>query len=106
MRNRAPVIRSTVLETFALEGAHSDAQTGIGHGHIANHPGVAKAENEFVSDQRPNDTVQTAIMRGWALFWSEGPGGGHYDNMIGAFTEVGCGVHLAAGRYTIVQDFQ
>jgi hypothetical protein len=48
--------------------------------------------------------------------WAEGPGGGHYENMIGDYASLGCGVFIAThpglrpgaqdgDEITVVQDF-
>ena len=35
----------------------------------------------------------------------EGPGGGHYENMMGNYASLGCGVYIQGDGITIVQDF-
>jgi hypothetical protein len=38
--------------------------------------------------------------------WAEGPGGGHYDNMIHGHTEMACGIAVINGEVTVTQDFR
>ncbi len=40
-----------------------------------------------------------------AAFYSEGPGGGHYDNMMGPYAKLGCGIYQSGVKVTIIQDF-
>ena len=40
------------------------------------------------------------------MMWAEGRGGGHYDNLAGGYTQVGCGVFVQADRVTVVQAFR
>ncbi len=46
------------------------------------------------------------MVQGLAGMWAEGPGGGHYENMRGPYTEVGCGVFVNGVDITVVQDFR
>jgi hypothetical protein len=41
-----------------------------------------------------------------AAFWAEGPGGGHYENMRGRYSVVGCGVAIDGAAITMVQHFR
>jgi hypothetical protein len=45
------------------------------------------------------------IQQGLAMMWAEGPGGGHYENMRGSYTQLGCGVFVNGNEITVVQDF-
>jgi hypothetical protein len=38
-------------------------------------------------------------------FYDEGPGGGHYENVMGEYQTLDCAVHVAGKGVTIVQDF-
>ena len=50
--------------------------------------------------------VEPTIRQGLADMWAEGPGGGHYENMRGEYTELGCGIYIEDGSITVVQDFR
>ena len=103
---RAPLTRSSALEAYAAVGAREDGLTGQpAHQHFkrTNGGGVARAENEMWGSNLP---VHTLLVRGLANMWAEGPGGGHYENMRGPYTELGCGVFVSGVEITIVQDFR
>ena len=63
------------------------------------------AENEALLWSQ-SGTIQDTIQQAIALFHAEGPGGGHYQNLEGPYTQVGCGVYIATGNITLVQDFR
>lgn len=107
----APLARSSALETYAAAGAASDSQTNQPHGHFMATAGggVAFAENEIPGWPLSSYmTVTNVIDRGTLLMWNEGPGGGHYENLVNrSFTQVGCGIHTTAtGAVWLTQDFR
>ena len=51
-------------------------------------------------------SVRQVIGQAIATFWSEGPGGGHYENLTGPFGELGRGVAVGGSAITIVQVFR
>jgi uncharacterized protein YkwD len=106
MRSKAPVTRSTALETFAHDAAVSDAASNIPHNYYRSHATGISAENQFIAGRQSNDTIRSTIQFALAVFWGEGPGGGHYENMIGPYTQVGCGFAIEANRILISQDFR
>ncbi|MCW5801462.1 MAG: hypothetical protein KIT31_03680 [Deltaproteobacteria bacterium] len=106
---RPAVARSAQLEDFAGEGAQVD-HGGSPHDHFRDTSGggIAFAENECphwdVQRQAGgdlNELVRACI----AAFVSEGPGGGHYDNLMGNYGSLGCGIFQAGSSVTIVQDY-
>ncbi len=103
------VRRSADLERCALTAARADHASGRPHGHFVDTKGcgIAFAENEI--PRWPVDyagsTTQT-IRKGLADMWAEGPGGGHFENMRGKYTELGCGIHVEGGAITVVQNFR
>ena len=107
MIGRAPLERATELEAFADEGAEEDTRTGWPHGHFSSNTGSgAWAENEIPSWPGDEGSVRDVIDEGTEMMWNEGPGGGHYENIIGDFTGVACGIYFGGGVVTIVQDFR
>ena len=46
------------------------------------------------------------VQQGLAGMWAEGPGGGHYENIKGPYTQAGCGVSVQKGEATVVQAFR
>ena len=107
---RPPLQRSADLETFAAEGAASDARTRKPHQHFGRvpYPRPFSEMGENVIPWWPvkqYGSVREVIRAGTSGMWDEGPGGGHYENLVGSFTQIGCGIHVAGGEVTIVQDF-
>jgi hypothetical protein len=107
---RAPVARSQAIEAYATEGAQEDHQAQSPHGHFqrTGGGGVSHAENACPGwlGWSVQGSVQATIANCLAAFFSEGPGGGHYENMIGAHGTVGCGWYIDANQsITIIQDF-
>ena len=41
-----------------------------------------------------------------AAFVSEGPSGGHFQNLMGGFSQLGCGVFIDKINIAVVQDFR
>jgi hypothetical protein len=79
----------------------------VGHQHFrsTNGGGIASAENE-VPWWTSYNSVHGVVQQGLALMWAEGPGGGHYENMRGPFTQLGCGAFVNGNEVTVVQDFR
>lgn len=108
MNGKAAVVFSADLEAYADEGAMVDFGTSPHH-HFSstNGGGIAFAENEC--PQQGNWTVGTDMVETvkdcMAAFYSEGPGGGHYENMMGAYGTIGCGIYQEGNKVTILQDF-
>jgi hypothetical protein len=50
--------------------------------------------------------VRAIVKQGLAQMWAEGPGGSHYENMKGNYTEMGCGIFLSNDEVTVSQDFK
>lgn len=103
-----PLVRSAELEAYAAGGARTDATARDAHSHFkSTSGGMAVAENELpwwpLGRFR---TVQDVMRQGIAEMWAEGPGGGHYENLTGPYTEMGCGVFIHNGEITVVQDFR
>lgn len=109
MRSRPALSRSSALESFAADAARNDGQSKVGHQHFqrTNGGGLSRAENELPwwPMNRFAD-VRDVMRQGIAGFYSEGPGGGHFENMTGTYTQLGCGVYLANGEITVTQEFR
>jgi hypothetical protein len=112
MNSKAAVTRNTALETFADTGAMVDFG-GTPHQHFSstNGGGIAFAENEcphWNTNQTAGD-LSMLVVQCIAAFYSEGPGAGdahgHYNNMMGAYGTLGCGIYQSGTEVTIVQDY-
>jgi len=108
---RAPVAQSAALEAYADEGAEYDFYNGEpAHAHFQLEPvggGIAFAENECphwdlgFGGGDLNALVDACLQ----AFYDEGPGGGHYENMLGNYGSLGCGIYASGTDHTIIQDF-
>ena len=101
-----PLVRSAALEEFATRAASVDGVAHVPHNHFAatNGAGVSSAETEILWWR--GFSVRSVIQRGLAQMWEVGPGGHHYDIMVGAFSEIGCGVAVNGSEVTVTQDFR
>ncbi|MBS1121502.1 MAG: hypothetical protein H6Q90_3730 [Deltaproteobacteria bacterium] len=109
MNGRAAVQRSTELESFADTGAMIDF-AGAPHDHFVQTSGggISFAENEcphWGLQQQGGGDMQQLVAACIAAFYSEGPGGGHYENMLGDYGTLGCGIFQSGSDVTIIQDF-
>jgi len=109
MHGRPAVLRSAALEAYANEGAREDFDASP-HAHFirTNGGGIAFAENEcphWGLQAQGGGDLHALVAACIEAFYAEGPGGGHYDNMMGNYGALGCGIHEAGGSVTIVQDF-
>ncbi len=104
----AALTRSAELDAYAATAAESDDGTRQRHRHFyrTRGGGIARAENEIPWWPLTSGDPRDVIRDGTAAMWAEGPGGGHYENLIGAHTEVGCGVFVNGDRVTVVQAFR
>jgi hypothetical protein len=103
------VARSAELEAYADEGAMVDFSSSP-HNHFSSTGGggIAFAENECPQQGNwrvpASGDIESVVRDCIAAFFSEGPGGGHYENLMGNYAKVGCGIYVSGDRITIVQD--
>ena len=105
---KPPLTRSDSIETFSSEAARVDGDAHETHKFFrqTNGGGVARAENEIPWWALSRyGSVRTIIRDGLANEWSEGPGGSHWENITGNYSEVACGVSIKDGEVTVTQDF-
>lgn len=106
------------ISAFALRGSQQLSRDHAAHAHFAAHaqgaPGFGSraAENQgdpsgvpaLEADQGKNGQKQVDVML--RLMMDEGPGGGHYDNMMNPrFRRIGIGLFYAGGRLYMTNDF-
>lgn len=109
MGSRPAVTRSAQLEAYANTGAEIDFG-GTPHQHFSSTQGggIAFAENECprwsLQGQGGGD-MNRLVAACIAAFYNEGPGGPHYENMMGNYGTLGCGIYESGGSVTIIQDF-
>jgi len=98
---------SASLESFAAAAAQSDAQSRSPHGYAKTHASGTWAENEIPWWPLASyGTVQAVMTQGIAQMWAEGPTGGHYQNIVGPYSQLGCGVYIGNGEITVAMDFR
>ena len=69
--------------------------------------GTARAENTIPWwNMSRHGSVRSVIRSGLEQMWSQGPGGTHFENLRGQYTEVGCGIFISNGEVTVSQDFR
>jgi uncharacterized protein YkwD len=102
--------RSAVLDEYATAAARTDGTVKIAHHHarttnLGN--GISKAENAILWwSLRYYGTVESIVRRGLDDMWKQGEGGSHYTNIVGSFTETGCGIFVNGDEVTVVQAFR
>ena len=110
---RPPFRRSAALDRYAAEGAAHDAARREPHHHF-NTVAFPDSFSSFAENELPwwhlgdGDAGAAArvIRTGIASMWAEGAGGGHYENLVGPFAEMGCGVFVVGDEITLVQNFR
>jgi hypothetical protein len=106
----APLARTDRLEQFATEAARVDTQEGVPHTHFRRTNGgngTAHAENTIPWwNMSRHGSVRSVIRSGLEQMWSQGPGGTHFENLRGQYTEAGCGIFVSHGEVTVSQDFR
>jgi hypothetical protein len=113
-----PVLYDASISTFAMHGSEQLSRDHTPHAHFAANAQGAKAfgsrsaENQgdpggvpsLDADRARNGQKQVDIML--KLMMDEGPGGGHYDNMMNArFRRIGIGLYYAGGKLYMTNDF-
>lgn len=108
--HRGRLARSAKLEAFAAKAAANDGVAHDGHQYFrrTHGGGVSHAENAIPwwPLASIDGGIRGALEQGLQMMWDEGPSGGHYRNMTGRYSEIGCGIFLNRGEVTIVQEFR
>lgn len=102
---------SKSLEAFADQGARYDAERNKAHAHFGAFSVRAvpsDAENAIPGWPLKNyKTVAKVVHDGAKMMWDEGPSGGHYENIKGSHTQVGCGIYVTpSGGVWVIHDFK
>ena len=107
---RSPLARSAKLEAFAAKAAANDGLAHVGHQYFGRTRGGGVSHAENAIPWWPlasiDGGVRGALEQGTQMMWDEGPSGGHYRNMVGRYSEIGCGIFVNRGEVTIVQEFR
>ena len=112
-----PLLYDARLSSFATAGSQRLARDHVPHANFAEnasgqHFGSRSAENQgdpggvpvMDADPRRNGPKQVDIML--KLMMDEGPGGGHYDNMMSPkLRRIGVGIAYVNNRFYMTNDF-
>lgn len=103
----APIPRLASAEPCADGQARSDSESGKAHGAFDACLGEVKHWQGAAQNECPGySSVESALGACLDMMWAEGPGGGHYDNMVGDSTRTACGLYTTPqGKVWLVQDF-
>ena len=105
----APLTRSGRIDEFSSDAAHVDGEAHQAHTYFLmtnGGNGTARAENVIPWWKASQyGSVRTIVKKGLATMWAEGPGGSHYENMKGNYSQMGCGIFISNDEVTVSQDF-
>ncbi|MBS2011785.1 MAG: CAP domain-containing protein [Deltaproteobacteria bacterium] len=112
-----PLLYDAAISAFARQGSERLARDHVAHAHFAEHaqgaPGFGSRSAENQGDPRGvpaldpdparNAMRQVDVML--ELMWREGPGGGHYDNIVNPrMRRIGVGIVYVQGRMYMTND--
>ncbi len=105
-----PLARSSRIDEFSSDAAKVDGEAHVVHSYFRatnGGNGTARAENQIPWWKATQyGSVRAIVKQGLSQMWAEGSGGSHYENMKGAYTEMGCGIFISNGEVTVSQDFK
>jgi hypothetical protein len=104
------LVKDETVELFSSEAAKVDGQAHEAHKYFLatnGGNGMSRAQNEIPWWSLARfGNIRTIIRQGLEMQWAEGAGGLHYINLVGPYTQVGCGIAIANGEVTVTQDFR
>ena len=101
--------RSEALEAYAVTSARVDARSRVPHQYFEKTDGGGVAMAETLVPWWPLSrygSVREIVRRGLARMWAEGRGGGHYDIIVGPYSQIGCGIFVNGSEVTVAQDYR
>lgn len=106
-KGKGPIPRLASAEACADGQAKSDSETGKAHGSFDACLNQVKGWSGVAQNECPNYKSVEATLTGCIdSMWAEGPGGGHYDNMMSDSTYMACGFYTTPeGKVWQVQDY-
>lgn len=106
-KGKGPIPRLASAEPCADGQAKSDSESGKAHGAFDACLNQVKKWRGVAQNECPNYKSVEATLTGCIdAMWKEGPGGGHYDNMMGDSTHIACGFYTTPeGKVWQVQDY-
>jgi hypothetical protein len=101
-----PIPRLASAESCVDGQAKSDSETGKAHGAFDACLNVVKWKGAAQNECPGYASVEAALGSCLDSMWAEGPGGGHYENMVGNSTHTACGFYTTPqGKVWMIQDF-
>ena len=101
-----PIPRLASAEPCVDGQAKSDSESGKAHGAFDACLNQVEWRGAGQNECPGYASVESALGSCLDTMWAEGPGGGHYDNMVGNSTHTACGFHTTpAGKVWMIQDF-
>lgn len=101
-----PIPRLGTAEPCVDGQAKSDADSGKAHGAFDACLNQVEWRGAGQNECPGYGSVESALGSCLDMMWGEGPGGGHYENMVGNSTQTACGFYTTpAGKVWMVQDF-
>lgn len=106
-KGKGPIPRLASAEACADGQAKSDSESGKAHGAFNDCADQVKNWSGIAQNECPNYKSVEATLTGCIdAMWGEGPGGGHYENMMGDSTHMACGFYTTPdGKVWQVQDY-
>jgi hypothetical protein len=103
----SPIPRLASAEPCVDGQAKSDSETGKAHGAFEACLDEVEGWRSVGQNECPGyGSVESALGTCLDMMWAEGPGGGHYDNMVGDSTHTACGFYTTPkGKVWMIQDF-
>jgi hypothetical protein len=106
-KGKGPIPRLASAESCADGQAKSDSESGKAHGAFNDCADQVKHWSGIAQNECPGyKSVEATLTSCIDMMWAEGPGGGHYDNMMGGSTHMACGFYTTPdGKVWQVQDY-
>jgi hypothetical protein len=101
-----PIPRLAKAEPCVDGQAKKDSETGEAHSAFDDCLDQVKWKGAGQNECPGYGSVESALGGCLDAMWAEGPGGGHYDNMVGNSTHTACGFYTTPqGKVWMIQDF-
>jgi hypothetical protein len=101
-----PIPRLAKAEPCVDGQAKKDSETGEAHSAFDDCLDQVKWKGAGQNECPGYGSVEDALGGCLDAMWAEGPGGGHYDNMVGNSTHTACGFYTTSnGKVWMIQDF-
>jgi hypothetical protein len=102
-----PIPRLASAEDCADSQAKKDSESGVAHSAFGDCVNEVQGWTGAAQNECPGyDSVASTLSTCIDQMWAEGPGGGHYDNMVSDSDFMACGFYTTPnGKVWMIQDF-